>query len=80
MIYQILKSFNMDTSIDFNIELMEKNQSLPYLTRKLMLELDKLYTLINPDAIIVQRDTTQAILLHFVLFIIFLSYNICFSC
>ena len=24
MIYQILKSFNMDTSIDFNIELMEK--------------------------------------------------------
>ena len=46
MIHQILKSFNMDTSIDYNLELMEKNQSLPKLTSKLMLELDKIYTLL----------------------------------
>ena len=60
MIHQILKSFNMDTSIDYNLELMEKNQSLPKLTSKLMLELDKIYTLINPDVIIVQGDTTTS--------------------
>ena len=60
MIHQILKSFNMDASIDYNLELMEKNQSLPQLTSKLMLELDKKYSLINPDAIIVQGDTTTS--------------------
>ena len=35
--HQILKSFNTDTSIDYNLELMEKNQPLPKLTSKLML-------------------------------------------
>ena len=60
MIHQILKSFNMEASIDYNLELMEKNQLLPQLTSKLMLELDKKYSLINLDAIIVQGDTTTS--------------------
>ena len=60
MIHQILKSFRMDTSVDFNLKLMERNQSLPKLTSKLMLELDKIYNLINPNAIIVQGDTTTS--------------------
>ena len=60
MIHQILKSFDMEKSIDFNLEIMEKNQSLPKITSKIMLELEKIYTLINPNAVIVQGDTTTS--------------------
>ena len=60
MIQKILKSLNMDNSIDFNLNIMTKNQSLAKLTSKTILELDKLYSLINPDAVIVQGDTTTA--------------------
>ena len=37
MRHQILKSFNKDTSIDYNLELMKKNQPILKLTSKLML-------------------------------------------
>ena len=60
MTHQILKSFQMDKSIDFDLNIMEKNQSLTKLTSKIILELEKIYTLINPNAIIVQGDTTTA--------------------
>ena len=60
MIQRILKCLNMDNSIDFNLNIMTKNQSLAKLTSKTILELDKLYSLINPDAVIVQGDTTTA--------------------
>jgi UDP-N-acetylglucosamine 2-epimerase (non-hydrolysing) len=60
MTNQILKSFKLDKSIDFNLNIMEKNQSLTKLTSKIMLELEKIYTLINPNAVIVQGDTTTA--------------------
>ena len=58
MIQQILDSLNMDNDIDFNLDLMKKNQSLAKLTSNIILELDKIYTLINPNAVIVQGDTT----------------------
>ena len=58
MIQQILDSLNMENSIDFNLDIMEKNQSLAKITSKIILELDKIYSLINPNALIVQGDTT----------------------
>ena len=61
MMQQILKCLNMDNSIDFSLNIMKKNQSLARLTSKTILELDKLYSLINPDAVIVQGDTTTAL-------------------
>jgi len=57
---EILESFNMDNYIDFNLNLMKKNQSLSSLTSKIILELEKIYYEINPNAIIVQGDTTTA--------------------
>jgi UDP-N-acetylglucosamine 2-epimerase (non-hydrolysing) len=50
----------MNISIDFNLKIMEKNQSLPKLTSKIILELENLYSLINPNAVIVQGDTTTS--------------------
>jgi len=60
MIHQILESFNMENVIDFNLNIMKKNQSLAKLTSKTILELEKIYNLINPNAVIVQGDTTTA--------------------
>ena len=42
MTHQILKSFQMDKSIDFDLNIMEKNQSLTKLTSKIILELEKI--------------------------------------
>ena len=50
----------MDNSIDFNLNIMKKNQSLAELTSKSIFKLEKLFNLINPNAIIVQGDTTTA--------------------
>ena len=58
MIQQILESLNMENYIDFNLNIMKKNQSLAKLTSAAISELDKIYTLINPNAVIVQGDTT----------------------
>ena len=60
MMKQILKSLNMDNSIDFNLNIMQKNQSLAELTSKTIFQLEKIFSLINPNAIIVQGDTTTA--------------------
>ena len=61
MIKQILTSLQMENYIDFNLNLMNDNQSLAKLTSKAIFELDKIYTLTNPDAVIVQGDTTTAL-------------------
>jgi UDP-N-acetylglucosamine 2-epimerase (non-hydrolysing) len=60
MIQQIFKSLKMDNYIDFNLDLMKKNQSLAKLTSRAISELEKIYNLIIPNAIIVQGDTTTA--------------------
>ena len=57
---EILESFHMDNSIDFNLNLMKNNQSLASLTSKIIIELEKIYNEINPNAVIVQGDTTTA--------------------
>ena len=58
MLKQILDSINLDESIDFNLNLMKNNQSLSQLTSKAIIELEKIYNLIKPNAVIVQGDTT----------------------
>ena len=60
MIKEIFDSLYMDDIIDFNLDLMKNNQSLVQLTSRIMMELEKIYNLINPNAIIVQGDTTTA--------------------
>ena len=58
MIQQILESFNLKNSIDFNLSIMKNNQSLTKLTSQAILELEKIYTSIIPNAVIVQGDST----------------------
>ena len=60
MIQQILNSLDMDDSIDFNLNLMQINQSLAELTSKAISKLEKIFNLINPNAVIIQGDTTTA--------------------
>ena len=60
MLTQILESLNISDSIDIECNIMKNNQTLPDLTSKIMLELTKIYSLINPDAVIVQGDTTSS--------------------
>jgi UDP-N-acetylglucosamine 2-epimerase (non-hydrolysing) len=60
MIKQILEPLNMSDSIDIELNIMKNNQSLPELTSKIMLELNKIYLLVNPKAVIVQGDTTSS--------------------
>ena len=60
MIKQIFESLKMENYIDFNLNIMKTNQSLSLITSKAISELEKVYKLINPNAIIVQGDTTTA--------------------
>ena len=61
MIQQILNSIYIDSSIDFNLNIMKKNQSLSKLTSKAISNLENLYNLINPSAVVVQGDTTTSL-------------------
>ena len=58
MIKQILESFNLDNSIDFNLDIMKSNQSLAKITSSSISKLEKIFNLINPNAVVVQGDTT----------------------
>ena len=58
MLKQILDSINFYNFIDFNLNIMTKNQSLSQLTSRTISEIEKIYNLIKPNAVIVQGDTT----------------------
>ena len=60
MVKQIIEILNMSDSIDIELNIMKNNQTLPELTSKIMIELNKIYSLLNPDAVIVQGDTTSS--------------------
>jgi UDP-N-acetylglucosamine 2-epimerase (non-hydrolysing) len=60
LLKQTLISYNMSKFVDINLNIMTKNQTLSDLTSKAILELSKIYSLINPDAIIVQGDTSTS--------------------
>ena len=57
MLKQILDSLNF-YSIDFNLNIMRNNQSLSQLTSRTISEIETIYNLIKPNAVIVQGDTT----------------------
>lgn len=58
MLDQIFDFF--DTSADHDLRLMTHNQSLAALTSKLYLELDQIFQKIAPDLVVVQGDTSTA--------------------
>jgi UDP-N-acetylglucosamine 2-epimerase len=58
MIPQALAEFELSADID--LEVMRPNQTLAELTARLMVELDKTITGLNPHWILVQGDTTSA--------------------
>ena len=60
MIEQILNSIHIDNLIDFNLNVMKNNQSLAKLTSKTIYELEKIFNFVNPNAVIVQGDTTTS--------------------
>lgn len=60
MIKQILESLNMSDYIDIELNIMRYNQTLSELTSRTILELNKIYSLIHPHAVIVQGDTTTS--------------------
>ena len=60
MINQIFQSLDMPYSIDINLHIMRKSHNPSELTSKILLELDKIYSIIHPNAVIVQGDTTTA--------------------
>ena len=57
---QILESLNMTKYVDIELNVMRKNQTLSKLTSRIILELDKIYSIFNPDSVIVQGDTTTS--------------------
>lgn len=60
MINQILESLNMSGYIDIVLNVMKNNQTLSELTSRTISELTKIFSLIHPDAVIVQGDTTTS--------------------
>jgi UDP-N-acetylglucosamine 2-epimerase len=60
MINQILDSYNASNFVDINLNLMRANQTLADLTSLAVRELGKIFSYLNPKAIIVQGDTTSS--------------------
>lgn len=58
MLDQVLSLFNIKP--DFDLDLMQENQSLTDLTANILIHLEKVLGQINPDWILVQGDTTTA--------------------
>ncbi len=56
MLKQVLDFFGINP--DFDLSIMQPNQSLPALSRNLILSLDQLLDKVQPDLILVQGDTT----------------------
>lgn len=56
----ILDSFNISDYIDIELNILRNNQTIYELTSRIILELNKLFLLIHPDALIVQGDTTTS--------------------
>src|SRR4030042_5717975 len=56
MLDQILQMFEITP--DFDLNLMEKSQTLTHLTAKIFTELQEVFDLFGPDWVIVQGDTT----------------------
>jgi UDP-N-acetylglucosamine 2-epimerase (non-hydrolysing) len=60
MLYPFLKNLNLKASYDLRV--MQKDQTLSQLTEKIIFGVDKIFKKDRPDWIIVQGDTTTALL------------------
>ncbi len=58
MVDQVLKLFRI--KVDFDLNLMEKGQSLGDLTHRLFSKIQKVINRVKPDVIVIQGDTTTA--------------------
>lgn len=58
MLDQVLSFFGIKP--DFDLDLMEPNQSLNHLSARILLEIDKLLELEKPDVVLVHGDTTTS--------------------
>jgi len=56
MLDHVLRLFRI--KVDYDLKLMRRNQTLTRLTSKLLLSLQRIVTLVKPDLILVQGDTT----------------------
>lgn len=61
MLDQVLKFFNIEPDIDFNI--MESNQGLSSLTARMLLKMEDVLRSEKPDMVLVQGDTTTVMTL-----------------
>ncbi|OGU61693.1 MAG: UDP-N-acetylglucosamine 2-epimerase, partial [Ignavibacteria bacterium RBG_13_36_8] len=66
MLDQILQMFEITP--DFDLNLMEKSQTLTHLTAKIFTELQEVFDLFGPDWVIVQGDTTTTMVASIVAF------------
>ncbi|MCX7927260.1 MAG: UDP-N-acetylglucosamine 2-epimerase (non-hydrolyzing) [Candidatus Omnitrophica bacterium] len=58
MLDQVMKIFNIKADIDLNI--MQENQSLSFLTTRTLILMTKILSNLKPDLVLVQGDTTTA--------------------
>lgn len=58
MVDQVMKLFNLKP--DFDLDLMQKGQTLGDITHRLFQRIDPIFKKTSPDAVIVQGDTTTA--------------------
>ena len=66
MVTQMLKDF--DIELDYDLKIMEKDQTLVSIAKNLIPKLDKVYKEFKPDIVFVQGDTTTAFIASFVAF------------
>lgn len=66
MLLPVMQIF--DLQADYNLEVMQKNQTLSSLTNKLLNGLDSIFTKEKPDLILVHGDTTSAFVASLVAF------------
>jgi len=60
MLDQVVNIFSLN--VDFDLDVMQPNQSLASLSSRLMERIDKLIDQINPDLVLVQGDTTTVLI------------------
>lgn len=66
LLQQVLDVFNL--KVDKNLDVMQKNQSLPQLSATLMTEIDQVFREVQPDVVVVQGDTTTTFIAGLVAF------------
>ena len=60
MLEQVLRQFNLQSKIDYELSLMQPNQELSQLTSRAVLAIDEVLQRVKPAIVLVQGDTTTA--------------------